>query len=541
MIELLAPGDPRVPDRDSCVLERLLIQRAAETPDAVLIRFADDTEWTYARTLEEGRRAAGALAALGVGPGDSVVHWLPNGIEGVQVVLGCALLGAVVVPINVALRGGVLRNVVQTSGARVVVAHHDLAPWLAEPEVAADLTGNLLLVGRATEVPTGMRATQWADALGAATPWTGASHREPWDPCAVLFTSGTTGPSKGVVTTSVLLYGVYTATAQFVDTPADRSLITAPFSHQVGLGALYRAVLYGASVALAPRFDTAAFWSTIAETGCTIATLVGGQATFLVRADGPQRDAHSLREVGGSPVTEDFLEFGRRFGVTLMTGFSMTELSSPIMAVPGLPPGSCGKVRDGIAVRLVDEHDRAVPAGSPGELVVRADRPWALSTEYLGMPAATAAAWRNGWFHTGDLLRQDDEGFFYFVDRAKDCIRRRGENISSYEVECELIAHPAVHGAAALGVVGETGDQEVLAVLQLVPGAELDPAELTEFLRPRLAHFMLPRYVRTLAELPVNASNRVQKEPLRAVGLTPDTWDREDAGIHVRSDRFPAT
>ncbi|MEU7811660.1 AMP-binding protein [Pseudonocardia sp. NPDC049154] len=522
MIRLLPPGDPTVPDRDSCVLELMLAERAAATPDAVLVRYADGTEWTYAQALAEGRRAAGVFAAHGVGPGDAVLHWLPNGVEGVQVVLGCALLGATVVPVNTALRGTVLAHVLRTSGARLLVAHRDLVDHLRGLEAP-----ELLVAGE-----------DWAAELAAATPWRGTSPREPWDPCAVLFTSGTTGPSKGVVTTSVQLYCVYTATPQFVDTPADRSLITAPFSHQVGLGTFYRAVLYGASVALAPRFDTAAFWQTVAETGCTLATLVGGQATFLVHTDGPEPGAHTLREVGGSPVTEDFLEFGRRFGVSLMTGFSMTELSSPIMAAPGLPPGSCGRVRAGVQVRLVDDHDRDVPRGTPGELVVRADRPWSLCTEYLGMPEATARAWRNGWFHTGDLLREDEAGFYYFVDRAKDCIRRRGENVSSFEVECELTAHPAVQAAAAVGVPGETGDQEVLAVLELVEGAELDPAELIEFLRPRLANFMIPRYVRVVDVLPVTASTRVRKEPLRAAGRTPDTWDREAAGVRVRADRF---
>jgi crotonobetaine/carnitine-CoA ligase len=186
-----------------------------------------------------------------------------------------------------------------------------------------------------------------------------------------------------------------------------------------------------------------------------------------------------------------------------------------------------------VSLRLVDAHDIEVPRGAVGELVVRTDAPWALNSGYFRNAEATAAAWRNGWFHTGDAFRVDDEGTYFFVDRMKDAIRRRGENISSFEVEAEVVAHPAVAEAAVVPVPSELSEDEVLCVVALAPGARLEPQALIEFLRPRLAHFMLPRYVRVVASLPKTPTQKVQKHVLRSAGITPDTWDREAAGIRV--------
>ena len=254
---------------------------------------------------------------------------------------------------------------------------------------------------------------------------------------------------------------------------------------------------------------------------------------------GPSDADTPLRLVFMVPLAGDIAAFSKRFGCEVYTIFNMTEISTPIISEPNpLVRGTCGKQRAGVDVRLVDDNDCEVPLGTVGEMLVRTDRPWGMNSSYYKNPQATAAAWRNGWFHTGDSFRRDAEGYFYFVDRKKDAIRRRGENISSFEVEAEVTQHPSVREAAAVGVPSEFSEDEVLVVVAPVAGIEIDPVALIEFLRPRMAHFMIPRYIRVLPELPKTPSNKVMKHELRQEGVTADTWDRERAGIRIKSDRF---
>lgn len=237
------------------------------------------------------------------------------------------------------------------------------------------------------------------------------------------------------------------------------------------------------------------------------------------------------------PLTDDAAAFKERFGIDIYTIFNMTEISSPIVseANPG-KRGTCGRVRPGVDVRLVDEHDCEVPIGTVGEMLVRTDRPWGMNSGYNENPAATAQAWANGWFHTGDAFRRDEDGYFYFVDRMKDAIRRRGENISSFEVELEVCAHPDVREAAAISVPGEFSEDEVMIVVAAVPGRSIDHHALASFLMQRMPYFMVPRYIRVLDELPKTPSAKVLKSELRKEGVTSDTWDREAAGMRARRE-----
>tara|TARA_Y100000588_G_scaffold283922_1_gene301470 strand:- start:195 stop:773 length:579 start_codon:yes stop_codon:yes gene_type:complete len=191
-----------------------------------------------------------------------------------------------------------------------------------------------------------------------------------------------------------------------------------------------------------------------------------------------------------------------------------------------------------VALRVVDAKDIEVPPGNTGELIVRTDQPWAMNHGYYKNPETTAEAWRNGWFHTGDAFRMNAAGEFFYVDRIKDAIRRRGENISSIEVESQVNEHPAVQECAAIAVPSEFGEDEVMVVLAPKSGETLDPAELVAFLRTRMAHFMVPRYIRIMDALPKTPTTKIQKAPLRANGITEDTWDREAAGIRVKAERL---
>jgi crotonobetaine/carnitine-CoA ligase len=251
-----------------------------------------------------------------------------------------------------------------------------------------------------------------------------------------------------------------------------------------------------------------------------------------------ERD-HTLRRAVCVPWNEDAVAVGRRYGIEMRTTFNMTEVSSPMVSEPfPSEPGTCGRVRPGVEARVVDENDCEVAPGVTGELVLRTDRPWAMNHGYYKNPEATARAWLNGWFHTGDGFRYDESGYFYFVDRIKDAIRRRGENISSFEVESEVTGSPDVREAAAIAVPSDLGDDEVMVVVAPVDGRAVDPETLFRFLEPRMAHFMLPRYIRIVDELPKTPTQKVRKHLLKETGITADTWDREAAGIIVKRERI---
>jgi crotonobetaine/carnitine-CoA ligase len=532
--------DPRVPDADRCVLRALLDRHAAATPDRIFARFADGSEWTWRQTRAIARQTAIGLAALGVRQGDNVLSWLPNGPDAIRTWFGLNYLGAVYVPINLAYRGGVLAHVVANSDARLIVAHADLVGRLAEIDRAA-LTAAVVLNGEAPSIPGLMMHAR--DALAPAGGELPPLVREiaPWDMQSIIYTSGTTGPSKGVMSSYLQLYTMGTESFPSLDAD-DRFMVNLPLFHVGGTAGVYAMLALGGSIAIVEAFDTASFWRVVTETGTTACVLLGVMATFLVKQPpGPQDRAHTLTAAIMVPLCEDAAAFSARFGCDVYTVFNMTEVSTPLRSgINPSPLATCGRPRPGIDARVVDENDCEVAPGSVGELIVRTDRPWAMNHGYYKNPEATAKAWRNGWFHTGDAFRIGEDGQYFFVDRMKDAIRRRGENISSFEVETEICAHPAVKEAAAVAVPSEFAEEEVLAVVSLVEGATLDPAELIAFLTPRMAHFMVPRYVRIVADLPKTPTQKVQKHLLRREGTTADTWDREEAGIHLKRQRLSA-
>jgi crotonobetaine/carnitine-CoA ligase len=521
-------------------LRPVLERRAAETPDKVFARFADGTQWTYRQTLDIARRTAAGLHALGVGQGDKVLSWLPNGPDAIRVWFGLNMLGAVYVPINLAYRGGLLGHVVENSDARLIVAHADLFGRLADVD-RARLRQAVVLGGTAAEVP-GIEVHPPAALAPDATdlPPTGRPIA-PWDTQTIIYTSGTTGPSKGVLSSYVQLFTSAYASFHFLGA-GDRLMVNLPLFHVGGTGPVYGMLLMGGSIAIVDAFDTASFWRVIRESGATSSILLGVMTPFLMKQPaGPQDRDHGLRAAVMVPLCEDATAFSTRFGCDIYTVFNMTEVSTPI--VSGRNPtalGSCGRPRDGIEARIVDENDCEVAPGEIGELILRADRPWSMNHGYYKNPEATARAWRNGWFHTGDAFRVGPQGDYFFVDRMKDAIRRRGENISSFEVETEVCAHPAVKEAAAVAVPSELSEDEVLVAVSLADGATLDPAELIRFLIPRMAHFMVPRFVRIVPELPKTPTQKVQKHTLRSDGVTPDTFDREKAGIRIRREKIGA-
>jgi carnitine-CoA ligase len=529
--------DPRMPKPEDCVQRYMLERWTATQPDKTFAIFADGAEWTYARTKDIAVGTANALRALGVRQGDRVLVWLPNSADCLRVWFGLNYLGAVFVPINLAYKGNLLEHVVGLSEARLAIVHADLQKRLND--IDRKTLREAVVIGGDAGPIDGLDVHP-ADALEPVDLSPVELERDiaPWDLQSVIFTSGTTGPSKGVLSSYVHLYHM-AASAPFLDAD-DRYMINLPMFHSGGVMPVTAMLVHGGSIAMVDAFDTDTFWSTIRERGITTSILLGVMGGFLLkRPPSPDDRNHTLRTCTYVPLNDTAPQFHARFGTDIHTHFNMTEISMPIVSEPNPTAlGSAGRPRDGVDVRIVDENDCEVPVGEVGEMVVRTDCPWAMNHGYAGAPEATAAAWRNGWFHTGDGFRRDAEGNFFFVDRLKDAIRRRGENISSFEVESEILSYPSVREAAAVAVKSEVAEDEVMVVLALKPGEAFDPADLIEFLRPRMAHFMIPRFVRIVESLPRTPTSKIEKMKLRAEGLTGDTWDREKAGIKVKREKI---
>ena len=533
--------DPRIPNRDECVLRYLLDRWANERPDQPHVVFADGAEWTFAELRDKVRTKAAGLRAMGIEQGEHVAVWLPNGPDALIAFYAINYIGAVFVPFNTAYRGQLLQHVIANSGARVLLVHPDLVPRLSEIDLGRV---ERLVVTTGIEVPEAPRPIQRFDELAGAADETLELSRpiEPWDIQSIIYTSGTTGPSKGVLSSYLHMFTNAGPESWPMVDENDRYMCVAPIFHIGGMGPPFVMLARGASVAMIDNFSTEDFWAVAKATQSTVVFLLGVMATFLLKAEPrPDDRDHTVKKAFMVPLTGDAPAFTERFGVDIYTIFNMTEISSPIVSEANPKKiGTCGRVRDGVDVRLVDRNDCEVPIGEIGEMLVRTDRPWAMNSGYNANPEATAEAWRNGWFHTGDAFRRDEDGYFYFVDRVKDAIRRRGENISSFEVEADVCSHPAVREAAAVAVPSEFSEDEVMVIVAPVPGQKLEARQLAEFLIDTMPYFMVPRYIRILDELPKTPSAKVMKADLRKEGVTSDTWDREAAGLRVRREKFSA-
>lgn len=527
--------EPGLPTAGECVVRDVLNRRAREHPERAFILFENGETWSYDETLTRVRRFAAGLAEQGVEAGELVLSWQGNGPMAVLSFLALNYLGAVYVPINTNYVGGLLAHVLGNSGSRRMIADGRLIDRLAIVEPAA--LKQVFVVGNERPDLPGLELAS-ANALAAC------EQAPPENPIAstdlqmVIYTSGTTGPSKGVLSSYI---HCHTAATGFRNIgPGDRNLMQLPMFHVGGPYAILWALFYGGSTVVIDSFSVSRFWETVRRYQVTTVGLLGAMTQFLLRQTPSDNDRyHTLRSVIIAPFDESAIEFGQRFGVPTFTEFNMTELSVPLWAGPNpTEPGTCGTPQGSVELKLIDAAGNEVAAGVTGELIVRPEHPLMISHGYLNDPEATARTWRDGWFHTGDMFRRDTNDNYFFVDRLRDAIRRRGENISSFEVEGAILQHPAVREAAAVPVPAAESEDEVLAAIALKPGGQLEPAELIEFLRDKLAYFMIPRYLRILDELPRTPTQKVEKHRLREAGLTADTWDREAAGITVQREKL---
>ena len=522
---------------DLRTINEYLNYNARHCPDMIMLRFDSGEQYSGESLRHETCKLAANLADQGVQQGDYVLSWLPNSPLAVLLYLALNSLGAIYVPFNTAYRGRLLEHVIVNSGANMLVADGRLIDRLEDVETAGLQT--LFIVGEERLANTSLTQHSVSvleqDNHAAGLP---APEISPRDTAAVIYTSGTTGPSKGVLCSYQHLF---TSATEFRHVgPGDTNLVALPMFHVGGILGLWFALVHGGCAAFVERFSTSGFWNTVNTMQATSVGLLGAMVQYLM--DQPPSDEdrnHPVKRVVIAPFGDDALAFGERFGIEVHTEFNMTELSVPLWGGPNpTARGTCGSPRPGVQLRLVDSHGRDVETGKIGELLVHVDDPYSISHGYLNAPEATARTWQNGWFHTGDLFTRDDQDNYYFVDRAKDAIRRKGENISSFEVEEELLAFPGVREAAVVAVPGDGGEEEVLAVLVMKGKATSDVPAMSEFLSQRLAHFMIPRYFRFTDELPKTPTQKIEKHILRAEGITDDTVDREALGIRLKGERL---
>jgi crotonobetaine/carnitine-CoA ligase len=526
------------------VIADMLEHQAQERPDRTFAVFSEQS-WTFSQTAREAWKLGNALIGEGVQPGEHVCVWGPNSPEILQSWLGINAAGAVYTPLNLASRGSFLLHALNIAKPRVLIAHSGLVERLQGLDVPT--LELVVVIGEAPDVDLGCRIATFSalvEPASAARPSVDPP-REPWDDFALVYTSGTTGPSKGV-RLSYASHRLYADSLMWPDIgEQDRLLMPLPLSHVAGTAATYAMLQRGGTALLPGAFDARTFWADVRRFEPTVTFVLHGMVPILLSQ--PPRDDdrdNTLRYVYMGPLGQSH-EFRERFGVSVYMGFGMTEL--PVVLRTELDPVSettTGRpFNPDFECRLVDEHDLEVPEGASGELIVRHRYPWVINSGYKDMPEATARAWRNGWFHTGDRLRVDERGDWVFVDRTKDAIRRRGENISSYEVEAEVRSHPDVDQVAAVAVPNPdlheaTAEEEIKVVVVPVGGRTIDPLELVEYLVPRMPRHMVPRFVEFAGELPMSPSFKVKKAELRAAGITENTWDRERAGVKLKREQL---
>ena len=521
----------------------LLDRRLAADPDGPYLDVCG-TAATAAEVAAVADRLAGGLAALGVGPGDRVATLVENSAEAMFAWWGTVRAGAVSVPINTAYKGEYLRHQLADSGSRVLIVEADLVDRAAR--VAADVPGlaHVIVIGEAPDL-AGAEVHPWADVLAGDAPPPAVAVR-PADLATFIYTGGTTGPSKGCM----LSHNYHEALARQIGicwgrTADDVVWTPLPLFH---FNAIVTAVLgplvYGGRAAIYRRFSVSNFWPEMNRTGATITSTLGTMAYLLAhdadrpempRSGAPEANA-SLRLLGAAPLPVEVDSIIReRFGIETFSGaYGVTEASLVSWQPPGVrnKPNAAGIINDEyFDVRIFDDDDGELPRGTEGEIVLRPKRPHTMFEGYWGRPEATVEASRNWWYHTGDVGRIDEDGYLFFVDRKADYLRRRGENISSFEVERILMGHGALADVAVHAVPSEMTEDDLKITATLAEGASLSEEALFRWCIDELPYFALPRYVEFRAELPRSPVGRVLKRQLRTEGATPATWDADASGI----------
>ena len=495
-------------------LVAILRERAAARPDHGFLRIEGVTV-SYADALRRAEGTARALSGLGVAPGGRVATMVANSPDAVDVWFGCALLGAIEVPLNVELKSDLLVDIVARGGCSHLLVAREFLP------VVESLAGRLPPIVVIEELGTGTLA-ELPDVDVA-----------PGDTSVVLFTSGTSGASKGVVLNHRANFRLAHAVIDNVGIDgADVLYTTFPLFHVAArYVSVLAAMIVDGVVVVHRRFSASRFWDICRAEGVTAIHYLGTVPMMILNqperdddADNPVRVAYGAGMPGA--VWE---RFEGRFGLRVHELYGSTEQGAVTFTNErARRVGTCGRVVDDTELEIHDAHGDPVPPGTVGEIVVRNRAPGIFFEGYLDMPEATVRAWRDLWFHTGDLGSLDEDGYLRFHGRLKDAIRRRGENVSAVELEAVVDAVAGVHESAAVGVPSELGEEEILLVIEPEAGATLDPSHVWAHCEEHLPRYAVPRYLRFVDSLPRTSTNRVEKYRLAA--LQPTDHDREATG-----------
>ena len=523
-------------------LGRLLLAQAEAVPKLPAVMTADSA-CTYGQLNERANAYAAGFAALGVKRGDTVSLFLESCIEFVFAVYGLSKLGAVWVPVDTACRGEGLREIFENSCSSVLVSSRRQLPRIRE---LSSLPFKTVIVRElaAGESLAGTRTEDMAILENGESTERYDSRIHCGDTSAVTWTSGTTGKSKGVmVNHNNWLLAAESASRYCGFRPGDAVYNCLPLCNAGAWTAnIFLAHHAGLPVAIDPEFSASEFWQRIRHFGATHTLAIGSMALFIWQQ--PQRPDdrdNPLRSATLVALPENLVEpFQKRFDIQQIInhGYGQSEaqaaLSWPADGSRG-KPNCLGQPVPSVEVGILDSEDQPVPSGEVGELCLRPKVPYAIFNGYFNNPGATLRAFRNLWYHTGDLVQRDEDGEYFFVDRKADFIRYKGRNTSSFEIEAVLRKHEAVADVAVFGIPREDlpAEAEIMAAIILTPGAQAAPEELARFVNERAPYFHVPRYIEFLKEFPLTPNSKVQKYKLRERGVGENTWDRDAAGFKL--------
>lgn len=528
-------------------LARVLAAKARQNGDRTYLIFEGRT-YSYRDVDRISNRVANSLLALGISGGDNVAIFSDNRPEVLWTYFALAKIGAVAAPINTATRDEQLRYFMNAFDAVALVIEPDLAAHFLSVQAQCPRVRTVVLLDGNHSTAERI-APQFRPAVHHYASLEQSSDQPPAvdvsfkDLAHIPYTSGTTGPSKGNLATHCSMISGAMAYVEHHGFQPDDVLYTClPLFHMSAYGNCVQALMADAAIAVSRRFSARAFWKEIKRVGATQFTSVGAMSNIIwSQPEGPYDRGHSVRLCNMIPVMKFAREFERRFDLKIASCYGLSDFGPITFLPPDHPPEkwhSAGKVRADMALAIMDDDDFALPPGKSGEICVRALRPWVAVQGYYKLPEATASSRRNFWFHTGDRGYLDADGYLHFVGRSKDAIRRRGENISAYEVEMVLANHPAVAEVAAFAVPAALGEDDVAVSVVPRAGMRLDPMELVQFCKGRMAYYMVPRYVDVVSDLPKTRTQKVDKVLVRRLTIEQlaQVWDGEKHGSFVRRE-----
>jgi crotonobetaine/carnitine-CoA ligase len=516
-------------------LDTLVRAKSAKNGEKVAVRFVNRS-LSYRELEQESGRVASGLQAAGIGHGDRVAAFLFNSPEFLTLWFGLARLGAVLVPLNTALKGDLLRYELGDAAPNGIVVDQRLWPVYAAVRVEGKIPREWVLEAGGEGAPAGV--ARFA-ALPRDAPLGPVEPPQPWETAAIMYTSGTTGPPKGVL----VPHEGYLATSTEIGLRSrlhDGAVLFTglPLFHcNAQEMTTLAAIINDLTAAFDERFHASTYWETASAMGATHVSLLIAMINILYKQpEKPTDRQHTVRVALTAGTTKlIWPDFEKRFGVTVIELYGMTECGCTTLMNPpnAIRVGSIGTPLGFVEADVVDDHDHPVPDGERGELIVRPRQPFTMFSGYLNKSEQTVEAWRNLWFHTGDYVTRDADGYYYFIDRKKDVIRRRGENIAPYDVETVLNRHPAVFESVVVPVPSPLGEDDVKAFVQLKPGVQVEAKALFEFSAEHLPFFMVPKYIEFLDEIPKTANQKAQRYVLRG-RRGGQEYDRDTLGVVVR-------